>query len=87
MEELHLTWRADIDALQFAAGNGGQCFIHRLALRRLLGPRPSPEECLTFARQNAAALLAAARRKIEASETPAQRNFHLNSRQVRRGLS
>ncbi|MBY5460581.1 hypothetical protein U8P80_26525 (plasmid) [Rhizobium beringeri] len=87
MEELHLIWREDIDALQFAAGNGGQCFIHRLALRTLLGPKLSPDECLTFAKQNAAALLGAARQKIEASEAPAHWNFHLDSRQIRRGLS
>ena len=87
MEELQLTWREDIDALQFAAGDGCHCFIHRLALRTLLGVRPSPKECLAFARQNAAALLAAARQKIEASETLAQRNFHLDSRQIRRSLS
>lgn len=87
MEEWDLKWRKDIDALQFATGNGGQCFIHRLALRTLLGPSPSPDECLTFARQNVAALLGAAREEIGASDIPAQRNFHLNSRQVRRCLS
>ncbi|AIC31335.1 hypothetical protein IE4771_PE00109 (plasmid) [Rhizobium etli bv. mimosae str. IE4771] len=87
MEELHLTWREDIDALQFAAGNGGHCFVHRLALRTLLGFRPSPDECLAFARLNAAALLSAARQRIEAGEAPAKRNFHLDSRQIRRSLS
>ena len=87
MEELHLTWREDIDALQFDAGNGGHCFVHRLALRTLLGARPSPDECLAFARRNAPALLSAARLRIEAREAPAPRNFHLDSRQIRRSLS
>lgn len=87
MEVLRLTWRGDIDALQFAAGDSGQCFIHRLALRTLLGHSPSPDECLAFARQNAAALLSAARQKVEASGTPAKRNFHLDSRQIRASLS
>jgi hypothetical protein len=87
VEELLLRWRGDIDALQFAAGDSGQCFIHRLALRTVLGHSPSPDECLAFARQNAAALFAAARQKVGASETPVQRNFHLDSRQIRASLS
>nr|WP_172643314.1 hypothetical protein [Rhizobium leguminosarum] len=84
---MRLTWRGDIEALQFAADNGGQCFIHRLALRKLLGHSPSPDECLAFARQNAAALLSAARQKVGASKTPVPRNFHLDSRQIRASLS
>ncbi len=47
-EESLVDWREDIDALQFAAVNGGKCFVFRLAFRRLLGFTPTRQACLDF---------------------------------------
>jgi hypothetical protein len=80
------TWRADIDALQFDAGNGNVCVVHRLAFRALLRKSPEPAECLDYYRDNVALFVAAAQRKLWNDRTIASRNLHLNSRQIRQGI-
>lgn len=81
------TWRGDIDALQFtAAGHGGICMIHRLAFRSLVGRMPERADCLAYFSAHAENFAAAARQKIAAQAVPPGRNFHLNSRDIRRAL-
>src|SRR5262245_12001077 len=80
-------WRPDIDALQFAAGPGHACMMHRLAFRRFLGRNPSPSDCLAYFSAHAAAFNAAATAKmIRESLTPG-RSFHLNSRDIARQVT
>lgn len=76
-------WRVDIDALQFAVGEGRDCFIHRLAFRALTGLRElSAADCLSYFEQNSAAFEAAAKRKIAHAGDQSAGNFHLTSRDV-----
>ncbi|CAN7628426.1 hypothetical protein LJR030_001671 [Rhizobium sp. LjRoot30] len=82
------TWRGDIDALQFtAAGHGGVCMIHRLAFRSLVGRMPESDDCLAYFSAHAKNFAAAARQKIAAQTIQPGRNFHLNSRDIRRALA
>jgi hypothetical protein len=84
---LEATWRPDLDALQFHAGNGSLCVVHRLAFRVLLGKVPKPAECLEYVRANPAVFAAAARRRLDAERETGRRSFHLNSRHIRRSIS
>lgn len=89
MSSQRAIWRDDIDALQFEpAGHGGLCLIHRLAFRKLLGPgtAPDPATCLSLFESHHPAFTAAAITKIAAQTLPPGRNFHLNSRDVRRQM-
>jgi hypothetical protein len=79
-------WREDIDALQFAAVNGGGCMVHRLAFRRLLGITPSRADCLAYFAAHAPAFRAAAAQKIALRGIAPGRNLHLTSRDIRRQL-
>jgi hypothetical protein len=79
-------WRDDLDALQFQAGDGANCMIHRLAFRRLVGFAPEAADCLTFFNDNAVAFQAAATDKASRENLAPGRNFHLTSRDVRRHL-
>ena len=76
-------WRDDLDALQFPAGNGGaHCMIHRLAFRKLIGRDPKSQDCLDWYGENAALFQAAALAKIARLALPADRNLHIDSRDV-----
>jgi hypothetical protein len=78
-----VVWRDDIDALQFAAGEGQNCFVHRLAFRALTGLRdPSAADCISCFELNSAAFEAAAKRKIARAGDQHAGNFHLTSRDV-----
>ena len=75
-------WRADIDALRFAVSDTGPYgFVHRLAFRTLIGFDPTPGDCLAWFEDHRAAFVAAAEKHL-----PDGRNFHLNSRDIRRQL-
>ena len=75
-------WRADLDALQFDAGEGRSCMMHRLAFRALLGKRsPLPEQCLDYFNANTELFARAAEQKIARAGGCAG-NFHITSRDV-----
>ncbi len=75
-------WREDIDALQFDAGRGCLCMVHRLAFRALTQTRnPSPGDCLRYFEENRAAF-EAAEKKIARAGGHRAGNFHLTSRDV-----
>ncbi|XKM37714.1 hypothetical protein A4U53_000335 (plasmid) [Rhizobium ruizarguesonis] len=76
-----MIWRDDLDALQFAAGNGGNCIVHRLAFRVMR------HDCIEFYEQNSVAFEAAAKAKIDNGDVHEGCNFHLNSRQIRNILT
>ncbi|TAU13000.1 hypothetical protein ELI13_37825 [Rhizobium ruizarguesonis] len=80
-------WSADLDALRFTAGNGGNCLVHRRAFRAVLRKSPLMEDCIAFYEVNQATFQAAATKKIEEHCIGDGQNFHLNSRQIRRGLA
>ncbi|WP_245503944.1 hypothetical protein [Rhizobium laguerreae] len=82
-----MIWRDDLDALQFAAGNGGNCIVHRRAFRAMLFKPPVQQDCVEFYEQNDVAFEAAAKAKIDNGDVHEGCNFHLNSRQVRRSLT
>jgi hypothetical protein len=80
-------WREDIDSLAFIPGwHAGQCVVHRLAFRALIGPAPTPGDCLTFFLGHRAVFDAAARAKAELKGMPLDANFHLTSRDLKRVL-
>lgn len=84
---LDVAWRPDLDALQFPAGNGSTCVVHRLAFKVLLGKVPEASECLDYVRANPAPFAAAARRRLNEESGIGRRSFHLNSRHIRRSIS
>ena len=80
-------WRPDIDSLAFLPTlHGGQCVVHRLAFRKLLGGSATPEACLAFFRLHRGAFDEAARAKTIRMGLAAAANFHLTSRDLRRVL-
>ena len=82
-----LTWRHDVGALVFRPnGHEGSCFIHRLAFRSMSG-EVGQEGCEAYFRVHRAAFERAARAKIRRAELATEQNFHLTSRDVRRGLT
>jgi len=81
-------WRADLEAVEFRPHNhGGVCMIHRLAFRTLIGRSPDAAKCLVFFEDNKLAILRAAKLKMSTGKIADHRNFHLNSRDVRKFLS
>lgn len=81
-------WRADIDSLAFQPlRHEGQCVVHRLAFRTLLGTDATPQACLDYFHAQRAAFETAAAAKIERRGLPMDANFHLNSRDVARVAS
>lgn len=75
-------WRDDLDALQFDAGEGRLCMMHRLAFRALIGlRRPQPEQCLAYFREHEPLFRRAAEQKIARAGGCAG-NFHITSRDV-----
>lgn len=75
-------WRDDIDALQFDAGEGRHCMMHRLAFRALTRKRsPQPEDCLAYFAAHEALFRQAAEAKIARAGGRAG-NFHITSRDV-----
>lgn len=75
-------WREDIDALQFDAGEGRLCMMHRLAFRALIGERsPLPVQCLAYFKANTVLFARAAEQKIARAGGCAG-NFHITSRDV-----
>ena len=80
-------WRDDLDALQFAAGDGGaSCMIHRLAFRRLIGREPDKQLCLDWYNDKVAVFQAAAIDKMTRLNLPKDRNLHIDSRDVSRQM-
>lgn len=87
-------WRTDADALAFQPEcHRGLCFVHRLAFRSLLGDArsapggaPAPADCEAYFSTHHSAFQRAAAEKIARTGTPSERNFHLNSRDIRRAL-
>jgi hypothetical protein len=80
------SWREDIDSLVFEPeGHSGSCIVHRRAFRTLLGRDAARQECLDFFGAHHAAFRAAAAAKIARGSISAGVNFHLTSRDVRRG--
>lgn len=86
MESAPAIWREDLDAMQFAAGNGGNCLVHRLAFRALHQSAVDQRSCIEFFDLHQGAFKMAAEDRIEAGALLEGRNFHLNSRQIRRCL-
>lgn len=82
-----MIWRDDLDALQFAAENGGNCIVHRRAFRAMLRKPPMQHNCIEFYEQHGAAFETAAKAKINNGGVPEGSNFHLNSRQIRNSLT
>jgi len=81
-----LTWRHDVDALVFRPnGHEGCCFIHRLAFRSLSG-EVGQDCCKAYFRVHKDAFERAAGAKIRRAGLTTEQNFHLTSRDVRRGL-
>ncbi|SNB62247.1 hypothetical protein SAMN07250955_10374 [Arboricoccus pini] len=81
-----MTWRDDLDALQFVAKNHGNCLVHRRAFRALLQKPPLQRDCEAFFQEHREAFEAAASAKIDAKTIADGVNFHLNSRQIRASL-
>jgi hypothetical protein len=81
-------WRDDIDSLAFRpTGHDGYCVVHRLAFRALVGATASPEACQAFYCDHREAFDEAARVKADLKGLPAESNFHLTSRDLRRILT
>jgi hypothetical protein len=80
-------WREDIDALQFAAGEGRACMLHRLAFRRLLGRDPQWHDCMAYFAAREGVFRAAAALKISQHSIAPGRNFHLTSRDIARAVA
>lgn len=75
-------WREDLDALQFDAGEGRLCMMHRLAFRAVMGlPSPQPADCLAYFGTHEAVFRQAAKLKIARAGGCAG-NFHITSRDV-----
>jgi hypothetical protein len=84
-DELTALWRDDIDSLAFQPlRHDGQCVVHRLAFRTLLGIDAIPQACVDYFHEQRAAFEAAATAKIERRGLPRDANFHLNSRDLGR---
>ena len=79
-------WREDIDALQFATGDGGVCLVHRLAFRSLLNFAPQMTDCMGYFSFHAPVFRAAAAAKIARRNIAPGRNIHLTSRDIARQL-
>ncbi|WP_414471032.1 hypothetical protein [Microvirga sp. M2] len=80
-------WRHDVDALAFRPrGHEGFCFIHRLAFRSLSG-EGGRDICEAYFRTNRDAFERAAQVKMSRVDMPAEQNFHLTSRDIRRALA
>lgn len=80
-------WRDDLGSVEFTVpGHGGRCVIHARAIATLMGAPAGREDCLAFARANAAALDAAARDRIARKALAPGSAFHLTSRDIRRAL-
>lgn len=80
-------WRPAIDALVFRpAGHGGNCAVHRLAFRALLGRTGAPAECLAFFAAHRPAFERAAAAKIARCGLGIAASLHLTSRDVARAL-
>ena len=80
---MDVLWREDIDALQFDAGEGRLCMVHRLAFRALTGKRePGAADCMAYFRENTEFFQSAAKRKIARAGDQSTGNFHLTSRDV-----
>jgi putative heme iron utilization protein len=77
-------WASDADAVRFSAPNGGNCYIHRLAFRVLLGREPQKQDCLDFVRNNVPAITCAVDARLRTAKIEQGTNFHLNSRHLRR---
>lgn len=77
-------WREDIDALQFWAGGGRVCMMHRLAFRSLLGRVPQRNDCLAYFAAHDGVFRAAAALKIARQGIAPAHNFHLTSRDIAR---
>ena len=81
-------WREDINSLAFRPrGHGGTCVVHRLAFRAIVGAHVSPQTCQACFDDHRAAFEQAARAKIDLKQLPADANFHLTSRDLRRALT
>lgn len=81
-------WRDDIDALQFPAGEGRLCMVHRLAFRALTGlRRPTRADCISFFEVHNAAFTEAAKQKIARAGGHGAGNFHLTSRDLQGNLA
>jgi len=80
------SWRDDIDSLVFEPeGHAGCCLVHRRAFRVLLGSDAGRQECIAYFGAHQGAFRAAAAAKISRGSIPPGMNFHLTSRDVRRG--
>ena len=80
-------WLAQIEALQFSPRHhGGDCTVHRLAFRTLLGFMPEAADCLVFFDAHADRFEQAAQIKIRRGRLAPDARFHLNSRDLRRVL-
>ena len=78
-------WRADIDSLAFRPPrHQGECVVHRLAFRTLLGTDATPQACIDYFQLQRMTFEAAAATKIARRELPRDASFHLNSRDIRR---
>lgn len=76
-------WRDDDQAIVFKpAGHVGLCFVHRLAIRTLLGHLPDGPECLGYFDTRTAAFETAAQAKIGLRGLERDANFHLTSRDI-----
>lgn len=81
-------WSEELDAVRFSVpGNGALCAVHRLAFKALLTVPPNRVACLSFFEQNKEAFATAAKRKIERLKLQPGRSLHLNSRDIRRGMT
>jgi hypothetical protein len=78
-------WRTDLNALSFQPpAHGGECLVHRGALRTLLGFNPSPADCERWFAGHLGALYRAAAAKISRARLPSHARFHLTSRDISR---
>ncbi|MBM6592910.1 hypothetical protein [Microvirga pudoricolor] len=81
------SWHPGVDSLRFRPhGHEGDCFVHRLAFRTLIGTAPSPEECAAFFVKQADAFGVAAALKIERRNLATDAHFHLTSRDILRAM-
>jgi len=80
-------WRPAIDALVFRpVGHAGNCAVHRLAFRALLGRTGAPGDCLAYFAAHRPAFERAAAAKIARRGLDVAANLHLTSRDVERAL-
>lgn len=77
-------WVREADSVRFSAPNGGNCFIHRLAFRILLGREPREADCVDFVSRNIEAITYAVEARLSSAEIEQGINFHLTSRHIRR---